>query len=173
MKTVRRNKTSCFQEGSETNMAEYTVKKAELKELDLVAQLFDQYRVFYEQASDMEKGRKFIQTRMENDQSVIFLAMEHQQSSVIPLGFVQLYPSFSSVSMKKLWILNDLFVAPSVRKRGIAKKLMEKAKNFAIETSAKGLILATAVTNHQAKSLYESMGYKKDVHYDHYELIFE
>ncbi|WP_028776979.1 GNAT family N-acetyltransferase [Shimazuella kribbensis] len=151
-------------------MAKYIIKKATLEELDLVAQLFDQYRVFYEQASDFENGRRFIQARMKNNQSVIFLALEQDN---IPLGFVQLYPSFSSVSMKKLWILNDLFMDPSARNRGIAKKLMETAKNFAIETGAKGIILETAVTNHQAKSLYESIRYKKDVHSDHYELTLD
>ena len=152
-------------------MHPYTIKKAELPDLDFVAMLFDEYRVFYKQASDLDKARTFIQNRMKNNESVIFLAIERQSDNVIPVGFVQLYPSFSSVSMKKLWILNDLFVAPSARKKGIAKMLMETAKNYAVKTEAKGLILETAVDNDPAKKLYESMGYKKDVQCDHYEFI--
>ncbi|MCH5585341.1 GNAT family N-acetyltransferase [Shimazuella sp. AN120528] len=154
-------------------MDKYIIKQADLSDLDYVAQLFDQYRVFYNQTSDLEGGRKFIRERMENYQSVIFLALENEKSKVYPLGFVQLYPSFSSVSMKKLWILNDLYVEVSARKRGIARQLMARAIDYASETGAKGLILETAVTNHQAKRLYESIGYKKDVHSDHYEFILK
>jgi ribosomal protein S18 acetylase RimI-like enzyme len=155
----------------EDEMEKYIVKKAEIGDLDLVAPLFNEYRMFYEQNSDLEGGRQFILERMKNKQSVIFLAIENQHEFVVPLGFVQLYPSFSSVSMKKIWILNDLYVDISVRQRGIAKKLMETAKNYAIETGTKSLILETTVNNHQAKKLYEALGYRKDIHHDHYELM--
>jgi ribosomal protein S18 acetylase RimI-like enzyme len=134
-----------------------------------VVPLFNEYRVFYEQASDLEDGRQFILERMKSKQCVIFLAIESQKKYAV--GFVQLYPSFSSVSMKKLWILNDLYVDTSVRQRGIAKKLMETAKHYAIDTGAKSLILETSGNNHQAKKLYETLGYKKDIQHDHYELM--
>ena len=84
------------------------------------------------------------------------------------LGFTQLYPSFSSVSTKRLWILNDLFVSDEARRFGVARALMEKARIFAIETDAKGLILETALDNEPAQALYESLGYTRDDEYYRY-----
>lgn len=153
-------------------MGTYFVKQADLTDLESISKLFDRYRVFYQQTSDIESSRTFIKERIKNQQSVIFLALEIDEDNVHhPLGFVQMYPSFSSVSMKKLWILNDLYVETSARKKGIATKLMGTAKEYAKETGAKGLILETSVSNYQAKRLYESIGFKKDVHSDHYEFI--
>lgn len=150
-----------------------TVIKAGLNELGLVTGLFDKYRIFYKQTSNLEEGKKFIQERMKNDQSVIFLAVENQTGDVKPLGFVQLYPSFSSVTMQKLWNLNDLYVEQSVRRKGVAKALMEKAKEYALETGAKGLTLETAIDNYNAQGLYESIGYEKDDEYFHYNFFLK
>ncbi|MFD3448890.1 GNAT family N-acetyltransferase [Microbacteriaceae bacterium 4G12] len=149
-----------------------TVIQAGLNELDLVARLFDQYRVFYKQPSNVEEGKKFIQERMKNNQSVIFLAIENQTGDLKALGFVQLYPSFSSVSMENLWKLNDLYVEQSARQKGVAKSLMEKANEFALETGSKGLTLETAIDNYNAQRLYESIGYKKDEKCFYYNLFF-
>ncbi len=88
------------------------------------------------------------------------------------LGFAQLYPSFSSVSMKRLWILNDLFVVPSSRRGGIGRALMAAAEDLARATSAKGLVLATQKTNATAKALYEARGWKLDDVFDHYHRHF-
>ncbi|EEM13857.1 N-acetyltransferase [Bacillus pseudomycoides] len=151
----------------------FTVIKAGLNELDLVTRLFDKYRIFYKQTSNLKEAKKFIQERMENDDSVIFLAFENQIGDVKPLGFVQLYPSFSSVAMKKLWNLNDLYVEQSARQKGVAKALMEKAKEYALETGAKGLTLETAIDNYNAQSLYESMGYEKDDECFHYNFFLK
>lgn len=148
------------------------VIKAGLNELDLVAILFDKYRVFYKQSSNVEQGRRFIQERMKSNQSLIFLAIENQENDVKPLGFVQLYPSFSSISMKRLWILNDLYVDESGRRKGVAKILMKKAKEYATETGAKGLKLETEDDNFNAQRLYESIGYERDNRY-HYHFFLE
>ncbi|TCP19142.1 acetyltransferase (GNAT) family protein [Scopulibacillus darangshiensis] len=148
-----------------------SVLKAGLNELNLVAGLFDKYRVFYKQPSNLEAGKKFIQERMESNQSVIFLAIENQEDGLKPVGFVQLYPSFSSVAMKKLWILNDLYVDQAARQKGVAKALMQKAKEYALETGAKGLALETAVDNKKAQQLYESIGYEKAEDVYHYNLL--
>lgn len=150
-----------------------TVIKAGLNELGLVTRIFDKYRMFYKQTSNLKEGRKFIQERIKNDQSIIFLAVENKIDDVKPLGFVQLYPSFSSVTMKKLWILNDLYVEQSARRKGVAKALMEKAKEYALETGAKGLTLETAIDNYNAQVLYESMGYKKDDECYHYNFFLK
>ena len=102
--------------------------------------------------------------RLKGDESVIFLALAGEKA----VGFVQLYPCFSSTAMKRMWILNDLFVTPEARRGGAAKALMERARQWAVETKADGLWLETAVDNHPAQRLYESLGWKRDNDYYRY-----
>ena len=103
---------------------------------------------------------------MQQQDAVILLAREGDR----PLDYTQLFPSWSSVSMKRVWILNDLYVLPQARNRGIAKALMNAAKDLAIETNAVRIILATEVTNTVGQNLYESMGYRKFEEFYHYVL---
>jgi GNAT superfamily N-acetyltransferase len=140
------------------------ILEASLNDLDIVVPLFDQYREFYGQQSDLEGARTFLRDRMQRNESVIYLALLNGSGA----GFVQLYPSFSSVSMQRLWILNDLFVAFSARRSGVAKALMERARQLAVATGAKGLALATQVQNTAAQKLYEDLGYSKDTEFYHY-----
>jgi ribosomal protein S18 acetylase RimI-like enzyme len=142
------------------------VTLASLKHLDEVSRLFEQYRVFYNQSSDLDAATKFLQERFQNQDSTVFIASECDRV----VGFIQLYPSFSSVSMKRVWILNDLFVDESYRKQGIAKLLMSAAEQFARETGAVRLALSTQISNVAAQALYESLGYIKDKDFDHYAL---
>lgn len=86
------------------------------------------------------------------------------------VGFTQLYPTFSSISMKRNWILNDLFVDSDAREQGVGNMLLQTAKEYAIQTGAKGISLCTTVDNKQAQRLYEKNGYVRDSHYYHYEL---
>lgn len=141
--------------------------RAERRHLNKIARLFDAYRVFYEQPSNQLAAREFIERKFEKDESAIFLAVDDSGRG---LGFTQLYPSFSSVSMKRLWILNDLYVDDSARRQGVARALMERAQLHAAETGAKGLILETAADNTPAQRLYESLGWKKDEQFYRYEL---
>lgn len=129
-----------------------------LNELDQVSQLFNQYRMFYGQASNLEGAKEFIKERIENNESVIFLAVENNS----PAGFVQLYPIFTSVGMNRKWLLNDLFVAEDYRRHGVGKALMNKAKDLAVETRAAGILLETTKDNVKAQALYESLGYEKE-----------
>ena len=146
------------------------IKRAGTIDLDGAAPLFDAYRQFYGQRSDITAARAFLDERLRRDESVIFLAVADEDSGEA-LGFMQLYPSFSSVSLRRLWILNDLFVAPSVRRAGVGRRLLERAREWAVETDAKGLILATAVTNSTARALYESCGWRRDDEFQHYHLL--
>ncbi|MEM9100909.1 MAG: GNAT family N-acetyltransferase [Pseudomonadota bacterium] len=134
--------------------------------LDQLTHLFDLYRQFYGQDSDILNAKQFLSKRLAQQESKIFIA-ELDGSSV---GFVQLYPSFSSVSMQKIWILNDLFVVEQARKQGVANALMEKAKDLATETLAVRLELSTQQDNRKAQALYEKLGYVKDNEYYHYSL---
>ncbi|UVI33644.1 GNAT family N-acetyltransferase [Paenibacillus spongiae] len=134
--------------------------------IDEAASLFDEYRVFYGQDSDLDGAKKFIGDRMENRESVLFLVMDRSENHAI--GFCQLYPSFSSISMKRTWILNDLFVREAYRSRGAAKLLLEAARMYGVQTQAKGIALETAMTNDIAQKLYEKNGYEKDTEFFHY-----
>jgi len=145
------------------------VRQATTDDSGRLAALFDAYRQFYERPSDLAMSREFISQRLQRDESVIFLAEEEGET----LGFVQLYPVFSSTSPRpgRLWLLNDLFVTPAARGRGVGRHLMDRARRLAEETGACGLELATARTNHNAQALYESLGYRRDDDFFHYELM--
>ncbi len=140
------------------------IVRAAAKDAERVAPLFDAYRQFYKQKSDLTTARAFLSERLKGDESVIFLALAGEKA----VGFVQLYPCFSSTAMKRMWILNDLFVTPEARRGGAAKALMERARQWALETKADGLWLETAVDNHPAQRLYESLGWKRDNDYFRY-----
>ena len=142
--------------------------KAGIADLDLIAPLFDAYRQFYEQDAEPEKVKAFLHTRILREESVIFLALT--EGSREAMGFTQLYPSFSSVSMQRLWILNDLFVDPKHRKKGVGTSLMNTARQLAEDTRSKGLMLETGKGNRHAQALYEKLGYKKEEDYFVYNL---
>jgi len=140
------------------------IKRATLSDLDLLAPLFDGYRQFYKQAPNLDAAKAFIGQRFAKNDSVIFLAMAANGRA---LGFTQLYPSYSSVSMQRTYILNDLFVTAAARGLGAATALMNHAKAFAIKQGAKGLTLETDMDN-PAQKLYERLGWKKDTEVLHY-----
>ncbi len=133
------------------------IKKVTLSDVSSVALLFDAYRVFYHQQSNLPAAFDFLQQRVSNNESAIFIAVMENE----PVGFVQLYPVFSSVQMKKSWILNDLFVAEAARNQGVGEALLQQAKQFARETGAAYLLLQTASDNYRAQSVYEKNGWLK------------
>jgi len=141
-------------------MLTFEIRRASAADIHPVAQLFDGYRQFYGQPANAALAEAFLRDRFANNDSVVFLAIEPETGA--GLGFVQLYPSFSSVAARRIWILNDLFVAPGVRRSGVGRALLEAAREFAVQTDAIRLVLSTAVTNHGAQALYESYGYKRD-----------
>jgi len=129
-----------------------------------VAPLFDAYRQFYGKPADEEGARRFLFARLSKDESVLFIARVEGKVA----GFVNLYPVFSSVNLTRQWILNDLFVAPEARKLGVGRALMERARQLAEATQANGLALETAIDNHAAQKLYESLGWKRDEEFYRY-----
>ena len=145
--------------------------RVQLEHAELIAPLFDAYRQFYKQSSNLAGAREFVTDRLKKNESVIFLAVEKKDDSPLGIGFTQLYPSFSSTNMRRLWILNDLYVSANARKKGIGEALMERARQWAVETGAEGLTLETAVDNRTAQRLYEKLGYKKDEVYFRYNLM--
>lgn len=136
--------------------------RADASRVDQVADLFDAYRGFYGQPANLPQSRQFLAERLARDESVIFYV---QDASGQALGFVQLYPSFSSIDAHRTWLLSDLFTASQARGRGVGTLLMNAARDFALATGAKGLVLETATDNHTAQRLYESLGYVRDPGY--------
>jgi len=144
----------------------FEVRRATVADLDVLVPLFDAYRLFYSQPSDPARARHFLRERLEHNQSVIFLLFEDE----VAVGFTQLYPSFSSGSMARIFILNDLFVAPEARRRGAGSALLYAAAEYGRRTGALRLVLSTEVTNTSAQSLYEKLGWKRDTVFCAYQL---
>ncbi len=135
------------------------IKRINSLESNLVIELFDKYRIFYKQLSNIELAKNFIQARLDNNESVIFVAIVKDKSRVIPIGFTQLYPKFSSGRAIKIWILNDLYVESKYRKKSVGESLIKTALRYAKEDGASHVELSTAIDNHTAQSLYESIGF--------------
>jgi ribosomal protein S18 acetylase RimI-like enzyme len=143
-----------------------TTRRANPDDLDAVAVMFDGYRQFYKKPADVAAARSFLADRMARDESVIFLA--HAQG--VPVGFTQLYPTFSSVSMGRVFVLNDLFVAQSARRRGVGAALLDAAVGHAKAQRAVRLSLNTDVQNASAQALYEAKGWQRQTQFFAYEL---
>ena len=153
-------------------MSEFVVRRATPDDVAIVAPLFDAYRVFYRQQPELDVAAAFIRQRLATGESVIYLA---EDDSGRALGFVQLYPTFSSTTTPpgKLWLLNDLYVAENARRRGVGRALMERAERLARETGAVGLTLSTAVDNLRAQHLYEEVGFRRETVFFVYNRMFE
>lgn len=145
------------------------IRKARLNDVAQLAPLFDAYRRFYQQPQDLEAATDFLHKRLNQQESVIFVAEDDGGL----MGFTQLYPSFSSVSLQRLWILNDLYVEGHFRQAGVASALMNQARDWAISTGAKGIILETDWDNVQAQALYRKLGYEQQNSTYHYFLPAE
>jgi ribosomal protein S18 acetylase RimI-like enzyme len=139
-------------------MTAITVRRAQLADLDRLVQLFDGYRQFYHCVPDTRAARNFLSDRLTRGDSVVFVAVDDATGA--GAGFVQLYPVFSSLQMRRAWILNDLFVEPAYRGHQVAKRLMDTSRTLALETAAVTIVLETAPDNHAARRLYESLGYR-------------
>jgi ribosomal protein S18 acetylase RimI-like enzyme len=145
------------------------IVEASAQDIDGAAALFDAYRVFYRQTSDVPAAHAFLAERFRHKDAVLLIA-RHNGTAV---GFVQLYPSLSSVSMKRIWILNDLYVATGARRLGIGRRLMDAARDHAARTGAIRLELTTEHNNTTAQALYERCGYVRDTVFYKYILTVE
>ncbi|KQN74762.1 GNAT family N-acetyltransferase [Sphingomonas sp. Leaf62] len=134
------------------------VRQATIADLDTLVPLFDAYRQFYEQPSDLIGARSFLFDRFEHQQSIILLACEESGA----VGFAQLFPSFSSARLARTFILNDLFVSPDARGMGAARALLDGACEYGRNVGAARLSLSTAATNTTAQFLYEKAGWTSD-----------
>jgi ribosomal protein S18 acetylase RimI-like enzyme len=139
-------------------MSAISVRQAVLTDLEALVPLFDGYRQFYGRLSDAHAAKEFLLARFNHGDSALFIAHEGNT----PIGFTQLYPSFSSVSLARIFVLNDLFVHERARRRGVASKLLFSAIEFASSLGAVRVSLSTATTNEIAQAFYQSAGWKRD-----------
>jgi ribosomal protein S18 acetylase RimI-like enzyme len=142
------------------------IHQATIQDLDRLAPLFDGYRQFYGQKSDVAAARAFLLERFRHSESIIFVASRDG----VAIGFTQLYPSFSSISMQRIYVLSDLYVVSHARKVGAGRLLLEAAVQFGRSAGAVQLTLETATTNITAQRLYESSGWQRDTEFYVYQI---
>lgn len=133
------------------------IRKASIKDLDDLAVMFDSYRMFYEHPSDVEACKQFLQERMQDNQSVIYIATADGEAA----GFTQLYPIFSSAGLKRTWLLNDIYVKDEYRKQHVASRLLDEAMQLGKETDSAWLLLQTSIDNYAAHIVYQKKGWER------------
>ena len=141
------------------------IRRASIEDLPQLVVLFEAYRAFYHKPSDFAGAHTFLEERLKNGDSEIFVAENNEELA----GFVQLYPIFSSTRLKRYWLLNDLFVMADDRGKGYSKQLIEAAKNLCSQTNACGILLETDKTNSVGNRLYPACGFERYDHANFYE----
>ncbi|MEK3902848.1 GNAT family N-acetyltransferase [Paenibacillus sp. FSL R7-0179] len=153
-------------------MLNFRFERAGLEDVGELAPVFDEIGSFYGQAADLEAAREFLTARLQQEESVVFMAVAGEGEDRQVHGLAQLYPSFSSITVQPIWILNDLYVTQEQRGQGLGSLLLEGVKGYAQGTGAKGLTLSTMVDNTGAQRLYEAHGYVRDESFYNYYLYF-
>jgi ribosomal protein S18 acetylase RimI-like enzyme len=144
------------------------IVRAGLEHLEKLTPLVDAYRQFYKQPSDVMSVRVYLEARLSNQQCVVFLALEGQET----LGFTLLYHHYTTVGLGHVWLLNDLYTKPEARRKGVGETLLTHAADFAKADGGKRIWLRTAVDNFTAQALYEKVGYKRDEQFYRYDFVF-
>ena len=149
------------------NKRQMRIREAETSDIDQLSKLFDSYRMFYGKESNIDISKKFLESRLSNKDSKVFIC----EVNNILTGFVQLYPLFSSTRVSKYWLLNDLFVDSEYRGNGYSKLLIDKAKELVKESNACGMMLETEKSNKIGNNLYPETGFKKNNLSNFYEWV--
>lgn len=150
-------------------MSTINIRQAVLSDIDAIVPLFSAYREFYGRAADLAGARNFLLQRFNHGESVLFIA----EAAGVAVAFTQLYPSFSSVSLARTFLLNDLYVQPQYRRKGVASKLLAAAVEYCRALGAVRLTLSTATGNESAQALYASAGWKRDDKFYVYHLVVQ
>ena len=140
------------------------IRQATVGDLDAISPLFNAYRVFYEERSDLDAAQAFLEENLLHERSSVFLFEENGHV----VGFTQLYPAVCSVAMKPFYVLYDLYVVPQARGKGVGTALLEFAHQWSREQGASRVDLETAHNNVVAQSVYEALGYELDTEFRKY-----
>ena len=143
------------------------ITRVDVTHVHEVAVLFNEYRQFYGRRDDVAAAEQFIHARLLDESSVIFIAKDNQG---LGLGFVQMYPSFSSLRMAPMLILNDVYVTQHARCVGIGRALVQQAASYAKAHNMSYLMLETQQKNQRAQGLYEGLGFVRNQDFYIYEL---
>lgn len=143
------------------------IRRAQISDIEGLTGLVEQYRAFYKQEPNA-KTKPYLTDRLTNGQIETFVAEVDGKL----VGFTNCYPTYSTVSLSEIWLLNDLFVDPDFRGQKIADQLMVTAENEAKAAGATRIWLRTAHTNTPAQALYEGRGWVQDEVFRRYDLIF-
>jgi GNAT superfamily N-acetyltransferase len=152
-----------------TRNSNIRVVRATRKHVEMLTDLFQAYLAFYRRAHDRELVKTYLLARMMRKESAIFIALEGAGGGTEAVGFAQLYPSFSSLRLSRIWVLNDIYTVPSRRRNGVAHLLLAAARTMAVGTSSTHVELLTERTNRAAQRVYESVGYRRDDLFYRYE----
>ena len=147
------------------------ISRATVADVPELTELVEKYRAFYKQEVN-PRTESYLRERLTNDEAVVFIARYVEELNVRPVGFTMIYPTFSTVSLSEIWLLNDLFVDESVRGQHVASQLMDTAELAARNAGATRLFLRTAHDNTAAQALYEGRGWVQDAVFRRYDLIF-
>ena len=145
------------------------VIRATILDIPLLLPLFDRYRQFYEMSSDLKACEEFLMERFRKEEGVVFIVVEEQNGETVGLGFSMMCITFSTIGLKKFWSLHDLYVEEEYRKQGIAKLLINKCKELAIEYNPLGIVIESRISNQSAQHLFDSVSFVKEgEHYFYY-----
>ena len=142
------------------------IYKATPADANIIGPVFDLYRIFYKQKSNIKEACRYIKARLEANESVIFFIKDKERC----IGFTQLYPTFDSVNLRKKIVLYDLYICEGYRRKGNGKILMDAAKDYAQLNKFGSIELSTNKGNIQGQSLYEALGYIRDQEFYSYDL---
>lgn len=134
-----------------------------------IAPLFDLYRQFFTGRADIETSRRFLAERLERNESVVVAAFEDEAA----VGFLQLYPLFSSWYAKRQWFLSDLYVVGSHRKRGIGRRLVCSGIDVARSDGSRSILVEIPLSQPHLIAFYISLGFAKDEVFELYRVKLE
>ncbi len=144
------------------------IKRASIEDIEKIYFMVDEFRQVYGETSDLESCKDFVTERISKNESVIFFACD--SVTLTPFGYVQLYPFFSTLSLRTFWMLTDLYIRPDFRKNGYSKLLINNSKVLAQESKTVGILIEARITNHSAERLYDTVGFKKEGEHLYYYL---
>ncbi len=138
-------------------------------DLDDVLPLFAGYQRFYAgNARPDDHNRAFLARFVgPSDDGLLLLARDAETSE--PLGFANLYWTFSSVRAVEHAVMNDLFVSDRARGGNVGHALIAAAAEAARERGVTKLSWQTAVDNRRAQRLYERFDAERTIWFE-YEL---
>ena len=137
------------------------IRQCTADDVDVLAPAFNDYRAYFDSTAREPDTRAFLHRILAGGESVAFIALCDDGTGGVA-GFANLYPCYSSLALRRIWILNDLFVAAGFRGRGVSKDLLARVIAFAKENGALRIELKTGADNLAARALYESAGFEID-----------